>query len=92
MQGNRTAFTDLRARTLSSSAHDLNNNGPNNNPHWQMPPQHFGPPNDCMPNQPIPYHVINQYSSHLNLIAILCVLKINMDPFRLKINKPFHFF
>lgn len=66
-QGNRTMFTDLRARTLSSSAHDLNNNGSNNNPDWHMPPQHFGPPSfDCMPNQPIPYHVINQFKIHHN--------------------------
>lgn len=91
MQGNRTMFADLRARTLSSSAHDLNNNGPNNNPNWQMPPQSFGPPFDCMPNQPNPYHVIYQFTIHLNLIAILCVLKINMDLFRLKNQQNFSF-
>ena len=59
-----STLTDLRSRTLSSSAQDLNNNGSNNNQNWQMPPQHFGPaPFGYMPNQTFPYHVMNQFIS-----------------------------
>lgn len=80
-QGDGTLFTDPRARTLSSSAQDLNNNGSNNNPNWQMPPQHFGPPHfGYMPNQPIPNHVMNQFKSKfisIRFFFVLCVFKIN---------------